>query len=100
VVRERPAAAMLIRVTDPAFIDELIRFLSRIGFTVNECGVDTVGIDHGGEPRAVVLQQLQVYLQLWQATRSGVAAVVESENAEANTLRTQACFIGAEPVPV
>jgi hypothetical protein len=76
---------MLIRVTDPAFIDELIRYLSRIGFTVNECGVDTVGIDHGGEPRAVVRQQLQVYLQFWQATHSGVSAVVESDDAGAQT---------------
>ncbi len=73
---------MLIKVTDPASIDELVRFLSRTGFIVTECGVDTVGIDCGGEPGDVVLQQLEVYLQLWQATRSGVSAVVESDHAE------------------
>jgi hypothetical protein len=73
---------MLINVTDPASIDDLIRFLSRIGFTANACGVDTVGIDCGTEPRAAVRQQLEIYLQLWQATGSGVAAVVEPDDAE------------------
>jgi hypothetical protein len=77
-----PLAAMLIKVTDPASIDDLIRFLSRIGFIVTECRVDTVGIDCGGEPRDVVLQRLEIYLQLWQATRAGVSAVVESDGAE------------------
>jgi hypothetical protein len=73
---------MLIRVTHPAFVDELVRYLSRIGFTVNARGGDTVEIDRGGEQRAVVRQQLQVYLQLWQGTRSGVSAVIESASAE------------------
>jgi hypothetical protein len=77
-----PLAAMLIKITDPASIDELIRFLSRIGFRVNKCGVETVRIDSGREPRPVVRQQLEIYLQLWQATRSGVSAVVESDRAE------------------
>ena len=85
---KRPAAAMLIRVTNPAFTDELIRFLSRLGFTVNECGADTVGIDCGGEPRAAVREQLQLYLQLWQAPYSGVSAVVESDDAQRTDERT------------
>ena len=72
---------MLIKVTDPASIDELVRFLSRTGFGASECGADTVRIDRRGEPRAVVRQQLGIYLQLWQATRSGVSAMVESDDA-------------------
>jgi hypothetical protein len=91
---------MLIRVTNPAFVHELIRFLWRIGFAVNECGVDTVGIDRGGEPRAVVRQQLQVYLQFWQATRSGVAAVVEPDDVEStDEPRTQPCCVELERMP-
>jgi hypothetical protein len=92
---------MLIKVTDPASIDELIRFLSRLGFSANDCGVETVRIDCRREPRAAVRQQLEIYLQLWQATRSGVDAVVESHDAERpDEAGTQPWgHVVAQPVP-
>jgi hypothetical protein len=77
-----PAAAMLITVTDPAFVDDLVRYLWRTGFTVNDRGENAVGIDRGGEERAVVREQLQVYLRLWESTRSGVSVAVERDEAE------------------
>jgi hypothetical protein len=95
-----PLAAMLIKVTDPASIDDLIRFLSRIGFTVDECGGRTVRIDRRGEAPDVVLQQLEIYLQLWQVTRPGVSAVVESIDAgSTDEAKAQPCDAVAEPVP-
>jgi hypothetical protein len=91
---------MLIKVTDPASIDDLTRFLSRIGFTVDECRGRTVRIDGRGEAPDVVLQQLEIYLQLRQATRPGVSAVVESIDAgSTDEARTQPCDAVAEPVP-
>jgi hypothetical protein len=95
-----PLAAMLIKVTDPASIDELIRFLSGIGFSAHQGGLETVRIDPGTEPRVVARQQLEIYLQLWQATRPEVSAVVDSDVAEStDEASTQPCDVSAEPVP-
>jgi hypothetical protein len=64
-------------------------------FTVNECGVASVAIDGGGEHRAVVREQLQVYLQLWLATHSGVSVVVDADEAETGEVMRQEPWGGA-----
>lgn len=53
-----------------------------MGFTVEECGYDTVCVERIGEGvSAVVETQLRLYVQVWQATRPEVAATVEAVDA-------------------
>ena len=54
------------------------RFLKRMGFTVDECDYDAVRVERLSEGAEAVLEaRLQLYVQVWQATRGDVSAVVE-----------------------
>jgi len=71
-----------VRITHPHLLDDLARFLERMGFTVEECGYDTVCVERIGEGvSAVVETQLRLYVQVWQATRPEVTATVEAVDA-------------------
>jgi hypothetical protein len=73
---------MLIRVSHPALVDDLVRFLERMGFAAVECDYGAIRVELGGERTAPeVKAQLQLYVQVWQATRPGVAAALEPEDA-------------------
>ena len=79
---EYPAAAVLIRVSHPALVDDLVRFLERMGFAAVECDYGAVCVELGGEKTAPKLRaQLELYVQVWQATRPGVAAALEPGDA-------------------
>jgi hypothetical protein len=67
-----------IRVSHPAFLDDLVRFLERMGFAAVECDYDAIRVELRGERTAPELRaQLQLYVQVWQATRPGVVAALE-----------------------
>jgi hypothetical protein len=79
---EHPAAAVRIRVSHPALVDDLVRFLERMGFAAVECDYAAICVELGEERTAPEFQaQLELYVQVWQATRPGVAAALESEDA-------------------
>jgi hypothetical protein len=76
------SAAVRIRVSHPALVDDLVRFLERMGFAAVECDYDAIRVDLGGERTAPAFRaQLELYVQVWQATRPGVAAALEPEDA-------------------
>lgn len=72
---------MQIRLTHPHLGLDLIRFLDRTGFRAKECGYDTIAVDIGHEEPAARRAQLLLYLGVWQATRPGVSALIESDDA-------------------
>lgn len=73
---------MRIRISHPAFIDDLVRFFERMGFVAVECDYDAIRVELRGERTAPELRtQLQLYVQVWAATRPGVAAALEPEDA-------------------
>jgi hypothetical protein len=52
-----------------------------MGFTVDECDYDAVRVERLSEGAEAVLEaRLQLYVQVWQATRGDVSAVVERVN--------------------
>jgi hypothetical protein len=61
--------------------DDLIRFLDRMGFRVEESGYDTIRVAAGDHDLAALRAQLLLYLQVWEATRPGVAAFLEPDDA-------------------
>ena len=70
---------MRIRISHPAFVDDLVRFLERMGFAAVECDYNAVRVDLSGKragPEARA--QLQLYIQVWQATHHGVTATFEA----------------------
>jgi hypothetical protein len=72
---------MQIRLTHARFGDELIRYLTSMGFDVRECGYDTIRVETVDDARAdVVREQLRLYLQVWEATRAGVSAVIDDDS--------------------
>jgi len=69
---------MRIRVSHPPFLDDLVRFLERMGFAAVECDYDAIRVESRGERTAPELwAKLQLYVQVWQATRPGVDAALE-----------------------
>lgn len=75
-------AAVRIRVSHPASVDDLVRFLERMGFAAVECDYAAICVELGGERTAPEFQaQLELYVQVWQATRPGVVAALEPEDA-------------------
>jgi hypothetical protein len=63
-------------------VDDLVRFLERMGFGAVECDYGAVCVELQEEKTAPELRaQLELYVQVWQATRSGVAAALEPEDA-------------------
>jgi len=76
-----PRCGVLVRISNPHLVDDLVRFLKRMGFTVDECDYDAVCVELVGEGADAVLEaRLQLYVQVWQATRGDVSAVVEPVN--------------------
>ena len=69
-----PTAALRIQLTHPALVDEFIQSLGRMGFVAHECGYDTVFVAGDVQRCAVARAQLQLYVQVWQATHPGVSA--------------------------
>ena len=74
---------MRIRLTHPSLGDDLVRFLERMGFTVEESDYDTFEVGIGEHEPAARRAQLLLYLHVWQATRPGVAALVEADGESA-----------------
>ena len=76
-----PPAALRIRISHPHLVSDLVRFLKRMGFAVEDCGFDTilVRLPEGDSP--VLRAQLELYVHVWQATRAGISAVVEPVDA-------------------
>jgi hypothetical protein len=70
---------MRIRLTHPFLGDDLVRFLERMGFTVEESDYDTFEVRIGEQEPAARRAQLLLYLHVWQATRPGVSALVEAD---------------------
>jgi hypothetical protein len=71
-----------IQVSHPALIEDLVRFLERMGFAAVECDYGAVRVELRGESAAPERRaQLQLYVQVWQATRPGVAIALEPEDA-------------------
>jgi hypothetical protein len=71
-----------IRVSHPALVDDLVRFLERMGFAAVECDYGAIHVELGGERTAPEFRaQLDFYVQVWQATRPDVAAALEPEDA-------------------
>ncbi len=52
-----------------------------MGFAAVECDYGTVRVELGGETAPKLRAQLELYVQVWQATRPGVAAALEPEDA-------------------
>ncbi len=53
-----------------------------MGFVAVECDYDAIRVELRGERTAPELRaQLQLYVQVWAATRPGVAAALEPEDA-------------------
>jgi hypothetical protein len=76
-----PRCGVLVRISNPQLVDDLVRFLKRMGFTVDECDYDAVRVERLSEGAEAVLEaRLQLYVQVWQATRGDVSAVVERVN--------------------
>ena len=75
-----PTAALRIQLTHPALVDEFIRSLRRMGFAAHECGYDTVFVAGDVQTCPVARAQLQLYVQVWQATHPGVSASVRAES--------------------
>jgi hypothetical protein len=74
---------MRIRLTHPFLADDLVRFLERMGFTVEESDYDTFEVRIGEhEPAAARRAQLLLYLHVWQATRPGVSALIVETDGE------------------
>jgi len=70
------SAALRIQISHPRLVDELIRYLARMGFSAHESGYDEVTVDDRyGQRGEILAAQLYVYLQVWEATRPGVSAV-------------------------
>lgn len=73
---------MRIRVSHPALVDDLVRFLERMGFAAVECDYGAIRVELRGERTAPERRaQLELYVQVWQATRPGVGAALEPEDA-------------------
>ena len=71
-----------IQVSHAALVDDLVRFLERMGFAAAECDYGAIHVELGGERTAPEFRaQLELYVQVWQATRPHVAAALESEDA-------------------
>jgi hypothetical protein len=71
-----------IRVSHPALLDDLVRFLERMGFAAVECDYGAIRVELGGERTAPEFRaQLELYVQVWQATRPGVELALEPEDA-------------------
>jgi hypothetical protein len=69
-----------IRVSHPALVDDLVRFLERMGFAAVECDYGAIRVELREERNAPEFRaQLELYLEVWQATRPGVAAALEPE---------------------
>jgi hypothetical protein len=62
-------------------VDDLVHFLERMGFAAVECDYGAIRVEVPGERTAPELRALELYVQVWQATRPGVAAALESEDA-------------------
>lgn len=78
-MRNPCAAAVRIRISHPHLLEDLVRFLERMGFTVDEAGYDSVHVDLAHADDTTAMQaQVQLYLDVWQATRRDVSAAVES----------------------
>ena len=70
------SAALRIQISHPWLVDELVGYLARMGFSAHESGYAEVTVDDRyGQDGEILAAQLQVYLQIWEATRPGVSAV-------------------------
>jgi hypothetical protein len=71
-----------IQVSHPSLVEDLVGFLERMGFVAVECDYSAVRVELPGERTAPKRRaQLQLYVQVWQATRPGVAIALETEDA-------------------
>jgi hypothetical protein len=71
-----------IQVSHPSLVEDLVRFLGRMGFAAVECDYGAVRVELRGESTAPERRaQLQLYVEVWQATRPGVAIALEPEDA-------------------
>jgi len=75
---------MRIRLTHPSLGDDLVWFLDRMGFSVEESDYDTFEVRVGQHEPAARRAQLLLYLHVWQATRPGVSALVEADGDSAS----------------
>jgi hypothetical protein len=63
-------------------VDDLVRFLERMGFAAVECDYGAIRVELRRERTAPELRaKLELYVQVWQATRPGVVAALEPEDA-------------------
>ena len=67
---------MQIRITHSGLSEDLVQFLTRMGFAVQETDYCTFTVDIRDEEPAPRRAQLLLYLHVWQATRRGVSAFV------------------------
>jgi hypothetical protein len=71
---------MRIHLSDTGARDELARYLTAAGFTVDNCGSTTLEVDspHGATPTDAEAD-LHVRVATWQAMHPGVTALIDLE---------------------
>ena len=75
-----PLRLLRVRLTHPAFVDDLIRFLERMGLSIDECEYDTIRLRPTGKGGTGDHSQVRFYLGVWQATHPGVTALLAFED--------------------
>jgi len=66
---------MRVEISDPAFADDLLRFLRRAHCRAERLGRDTLSVTvSDATPETAAREELEAYLRVWQSLHPGVRA--------------------------
>jgi hypothetical protein len=69
---------MLIRLSDPSFVDDLSAHFRRSGFTAKRRGSRTIDVERAGAPNPEQnVREVELHLRVWRATNPGVTALID-----------------------
>ena len=69
---------MLIRLSDPSFVDDLCAHFRDSGFTAKRRGSRTIEVGRADAPNPEQeAREIEVHLSVWRATNPGVIALID-----------------------
>jgi hypothetical protein len=69
---------MLIRLSDPSFVEDLCAHFRRSGFTAKRKGSRTIEVERADAPNPEQeVREIELHLRVWRATNPGVIALID-----------------------
>jgi hypothetical protein len=69
---------MLIRLSDPSFVEDLCAHFRRSGFTAKRKGSRTIEVERPDAPNPEQeVREIELHLRVWRATNPGVIALID-----------------------